>query len=109
MECLKTIRASTSDGRRKGKRKSTSQDMDKDVVKKKKPVYSGFKQPTLIEQLKYILAEYPDGGQILKELIQNAEDAGARTMGILLDERRLNRTDETSPAQYKKFFQIILA
>ncbi|XP_052814238.1 sacsin-like [Mya arenaria] len=79
--------------------------MEADVVKKKKPVISSFKQPTVIEQLKYILAEYPDGGQILKELIQNAEDAGARTMGILLDERRLNRTDETSPAQCKKFFQ----
>ncbi|XP_052812994.1 sacsin-like [Mya arenaria] len=79
--------------------------MEADVVKKKKPVISSFKQPTVIEQLKYILAEYPDGGQILKELIQNAEDAGARTMGILLDERRLNRTDETSPAQCKKYFQ----
>ncbi|WAR11142.1 SACS-like protein [Mya arenaria] len=40
--------------------------MEADVVKKKKPVISSFKQPTVIEQLKYILAEYPDGGQILK-------------------------------------------
>ncbi|WAR11117.1 SACS-like protein [Mya arenaria] len=58
--------ASTSDGRQKRKRKSTNQDMEVDVVKKKKPIISSFKQPTVIEQLKYILAEYPDGGQILK-------------------------------------------
>ncbi|XP_052814231.1 sacsin-like [Mya arenaria] len=97
--------ASTSGGKKKRKRKSTSQVMETDVVQKKKPVFSSFQRPTLIEQLKYILAEYPDGGQILKELIQNADDAGARTMDILLDARRVNREDESSHAQYTKFFQ----
>jgi len=32
--------------------------------------------PTLIKQLRKILDQYPDDGQILKEVIQNAEDAG---------------------------------
>jgi hypothetical protein len=36
-------------------------------VKKKKNIrYSEMKQPPLIKQLKGILSEYPDGGQILK-------------------------------------------
>lgn len=42
-------------------------------------------QPTLIQQLRKILDEYPDDGQILKELIQNAEDAGAKQVKFLYD------------------------
>ncbi|CAH3024921.1 unnamed protein product, partial [Porites evermanni] len=42
-------------------------------------------QPSLIEQLKKILDQYPDDGQILKELIQNAEDAGASQVKFLHD------------------------
>ncbi|XP_067047063.1 sacsin-like [Acropora muricata] len=45
----------------------------------------GLIQPTLIQQLKKILDEYPDDGQILKELIQNAEDAGATQVKFLHD------------------------
>ncbi|XP_074651417.1 sacsin-like isoform X2 [Tubulanus polymorphus] len=47
----------------------------------------GIKQPTLVESLKRILDEYPDDGQILKELIQNAEDASASTIQFLYDEQ----------------------
>ncbi|CAH3193173.1 unnamed protein product, partial [Porites evermanni] len=45
-------------------------------------------QPTLIQQLKIILDQYPDDGQILKvrnELIQNAEDARATQVKFLHD------------------------
>ncbi|XP_067020991.1 sacsin-like [Acropora muricata] len=42
-------------------------------------------QPSLIQQLRKILDEYPDDGQILKELIQNAEDAGATKVKFLHD------------------------
>lgn len=42
-------------------------------------------QPSLIQQLRTILDQYPDDGQILKELIQNAEDANARRVKFLHD------------------------
>lgn len=47
----------------------------------------GIVQPSLIQQLKSILDQYQDDGQILKELIQNAEDARATEVKFLLDER----------------------
>uniref|UniRef100_A0A3Q3VU54 Uncharacterized protein n=1 Tax=Mola mola TaxID=94237 RepID=A0A3Q3VU54_MOLML len=42
--------------------------------------------PPLVEFLKDILRRYPEGGQILKELIQNAEDAGATEVKFMYDE-----------------------
>ncbi|XP_050739330.1 sacsin-like isoform X8 [Eriocheir sinensis] len=39
--------------------------------------YSTFEWPTVVGQLHNILSQYPDNGQIIKELVQNAEDAGA--------------------------------
>lgn len=42
--------------------------------------------PPLVDFLKDILRRYPEGGQILKELIQNAEDAGATEVKFLYDE-----------------------
>ncbi|XP_061072913.1 sacsin isoform X2 [Conger conger] len=42
--------------------------------------------PPLVEFLKDILRRYPEGGQILKELIQNAEDAGATAVKFMYDE-----------------------
>ncbi|KAM9602483.1 sacsin isoform 2-T4 [Morphnus guianensis] len=42
--------------------------------------------PPLVDFLKDILRRYPEGGQILKELIQNAEDAGATEVRFLYDE-----------------------
>ncbi|XP_022809377.1 sacsin-like [Stylophora pistillata] len=42
-------------------------------------------RPTLIQQLRKILDQYPDDGQILKELIQNAEDACASRVKFLHD------------------------
>uniref|UniRef100_A0A673H7M1 Sacsin-like n=1 Tax=Sinocyclocheilus rhinocerous TaxID=307959 RepID=A0A673H7M1_9TELE len=47
----------------------------------------GATSPPFIDYLKEILRRYPDGGQILKELIQNADDAGASTVVFIHDER----------------------
>uniref|UniRef100_A0A669B8B5 Sacsin/Nov domain-containing protein n=1 Tax=Oreochromis niloticus TaxID=8128 RepID=A0A669B8B5_ORENI len=43
--------------------------------------------PPIIDYLKDILRRYPDGGQILKELIQNADDARATEVVFIHDER----------------------
>ncbi|KAH0626431.1 hypothetical protein JD844_001402, partial [Phrynosoma platyrhinos] len=45
------------------------------------------RSPPVLEYLQSILRKYPDGGQILKELIQNADDAGAEEVILLYDER----------------------
>ncbi|CAM4607985.1 unnamed protein product [Leuciscus chuanchicus] len=47
----------------------------------------GATSPPFIDYLKEILRRYPDGGQILKELIQNADDAGASRVVFIHDER----------------------
>ncbi|XP_071110646.1 sacsin-like [Haliotis cracherodii] len=49
--------------------------------------FSSMRLPSLIKQLKVVLDQYPDDGQILKELIQNAEDADATEVKILYDGR----------------------
>ncbi|RMX40564.1 hypothetical protein pdam_00016575, partial [Pocillopora damicornis] len=48
----------------------------------------GQRRPPLTHILKSILERYPDGGQILKEIIQNADDAGATKVSFLLDSRQ---------------------
>ncbi|XP_040280413.1 sacsin-like isoform X2 [Bufo bufo] len=48
--------------------------------------------PPFLIQLQNILRKYPDGGQILKELIQNADDAKASEITFIYDERE-NGTD----------------
>ncbi|XP_041369756.1 sacsin-like [Gigantopelta aegis] len=52
--------------------------------------YSCMRLPNLIAQLKSILDQYSDNGQILKELVQNAEDARAREVHIIYDARNCN-------------------
>ncbi|XP_056009880.1 sacsin-like isoform X2 [Ostrea edulis] len=42
--------------------------------------YHAYRRNTLLEELQSILHEYPDNEQIIKELLQNAEDAGARVV-----------------------------
>uniref|UniRef100_A0A8W8HXQ4 Sacsin n=1 Tax=Magallana gigas TaxID=29159 RepID=A0A8W8HXQ4_MAGGI len=67
--------------------------------------YSGMIQPPLIKQLQTILSEYPDDGQILKEIIQNAEDAGASEMKILYDGRPAVQEPSTKKAPFRKYFK----
>ncbi|KAK3583510.1 hypothetical protein CHS0354_026096 [Potamilus streckersoni] len=63
----------------------------------------GLKQPPLIQQLRKILYDYQDDA-LLKEIIQNADDAGATEVKLVYDGRRINRKcDERFP--FRKFFQ----
>ncbi|XP_034741418.1 sacsin [Etheostoma cragini] len=57
--------------------------------KTKKKSRSGFgaTAPPFIDYLQDILRRYPDGGQILKELIQNADDGKATEVVFIHDER----------------------
>ncbi|XP_045909612.1 sacsin [Micropterus dolomieu] len=56
-------------------------------AKKKTRAAFGATAPPFIDYLKDILRRYPDGGQILKELIQNADDAKATEVVFIHDER----------------------
>ncbi|XP_075022343.1 sacsin-like [Calonectris borealis] len=48
--------------------------------------------PIFLDYLHSILQKYPDGGQILKELVQNADDAGANEVVFVSDEREFDVT-----------------
>ncbi|CAL1581563.1 unnamed protein product [Knipowitschia caucasica] len=54
---------------------------------KKKHRGFGPTAPPFLDYLKDILRRYPDGGQILKELIQNADDANATEVRFIHDDR----------------------
>ncbi|XP_053295044.1 sacsin [Pleuronectes platessa] len=56
-------------------------------TKKKARTSFGATAPPFIDYLKDILRRYPDGGQILKELIQNADDGQATEVVFIHDER----------------------
>jgi hypothetical protein len=55
---------------------------------RREPKRFGTQIPPLTKTIKDILERYPDGGQILKELIQNADDAGASCVKFLVDPRK---------------------
>jgi len=42
---------------------------------------------TFTRRLQAILQDYPEGGQIIKELLQNADDAQSKNVKIILDYR----------------------
>nr|XP_045603567.1 sacsin-like [Procambarus clarkii] len=52
-------------------------------------VCSAIEIPTVVGLLRNILTQYPDNGQIIKELVQNAEDAGATEVEVVHDTRRV--------------------
>lgn len=56
-------------------------------AKKKSRTSFGATAPPYIDYLQDILRRYPEGGQILKELIQNADDAKATDVVFIHDER----------------------
>ncbi|CAL4135262.1 unnamed protein product, partial [Meganyctiphanes norvegica] len=45
--------------------------------------HSEIEVPTVVGLIRNILTQYPDSGQILKELIQNAEDARATQVEVV--------------------------
>ncbi|XP_078000240.1 sacsin-like [Glandiceps talaboti] len=53
----------------------------------------GQEVPPLYIYLKRILDKYPEGGQILKEIIQNADDAGATEVKFLYDNTEYPQTN----------------
>ncbi|XP_068097871.1 sacsin-like [Hyperolius riggenbachi] len=58
--------------------------------------------PPFLIQLQNILRKYPDGGQILKELIQNADDAKASEVIFIYDEREYGKD-----SLYSKKLQVV--
>ncbi|CAC5385934.1 unnamed protein product [Mytilus coruscus] len=78
--------------------------MAEDVLE---PEFEGIIRNTLIEDLSKILYTYSNDGEILKELIQNAEDAGADKIAILYDERNsnLNAKRIKQDLSYSKYFE----
>ncbi|XP_078314702.1 sacsin-like [Crassostrea virginica] len=67
--------------------------------------YEGISKPPILRQLKNILAQYPDGSQIIRELVQNAEDAGARTFKIFYKEGYCEPNPGSSDSRYAKYFR----
>ncbi|KAL5005115.1 hypothetical protein ScPMuIL_018571 [Solemya velum] len=64
--------------------------------------YSGMQVPPFRKQLQRILSEYPDGDQIIKEIIQNADDAEATEMKICY-EPSVIRPDPT--VSWSRYFE----
>ncbi|XP_072035532.1 sacsin-like [Amphiura filiformis] len=62
----------------------------------------GQRTPPLTVYLQRILDKYPDGGQILKELVQNADDAGARRVIFMFDQTQY-ATDSLCSQELSKF------
>lgn len=52
----------------------------------------------LTATIRNILRNYPEGTAILKELVQNADDAGARTISFCLDKRIYGTEKLPSPS-----------
>jgi sacsin len=57
-------------------------------------VQSFTQREKLTKRLNSILKEYPNGTQIFRELLQNADDASATQFRILLDERSITSTSQ---------------
>ena len=51
----------------------------------------------LTARIREILLNYPEGNSVAKELIQNADDAGARVISFCLDERHHGTTSLLGP------------
>ncbi|KAL5004239.1 hypothetical protein ScPMuIL_017695 [Solemya velum] len=76
------------------------EDCDEDSDEDSDEEYSGMRLPTLLKQLQTILREYPDGGQIIKEIVQNADDAGATEMKICFESCHIKPDPENRRSKY---------
>nr|XP_022329313.1 sacsin-like [Crassostrea virginica] len=79
-----------------------SDDVDRNQVDSD---YEGICKPPILRQLRNILDQYPDGSQIIRELVQNAEDAGARTFKIFYKEGNPETHPRTSGSGYNRYFK----
>ena len=59
---------------------------------------NGLVQPSLVDDIKAILETYPDDDQILKELVQNADDAKATEVNFIWDETQYGTATLIDPA-----------
>ncbi|XP_053379066.1 sacsin-like [Mercenaria mercenaria] len=64
----------------------------------------GILQPTILEHIKKILREYRNDVQIIKELVQNADDAGASEMKILYQGKCIN-PEVDGETKFRKFLR----
>ncbi|MCE9529704.1 MAG: hypothetical protein K8T89_00975 [Planctomycetes bacterium] len=54
--------------------------------------------PSLTHQIRELIHDYPEGVGIVKELVQNADDAGARTLRLVVDYRSHPNAQLPSPS-----------
>ncbi|XP_056019904.1 sacsin-like isoform X1 [Ostrea edulis] len=66
--------------------------------------YEGLDEPPIRRQLQNILQQYPDGPQIIRELVQNAEDAEASAFKVMLCEKDHLGPGDFHP-MYRKIFE----
>ncbi|KAL2067567.1 hypothetical protein VTL71DRAFT_1992 [Oculimacula yallundae] len=67
------------------------------------PIGSNAQKQRLTTALKNICRDYPAGGTVIRELLQNADDAGATEVKFVLDDRTYPKEDLIHPslAQYQ--------
>ena len=62
-------------------------------------------------RLRDILSQYPDSTQLVKELLQNAEDARASCFRLIIDRRRLGTStlleESLAPYQVYECFALV--
>ena len=54
-------------------------------------------EESLTQRLRHVLDLYPEGNGIVYELLQNADDAGARTVKVVLSRRHFASTSLIGP------------
>ncbi|XP_063598910.1 sacsin-like [Penaeus indicus] len=68
-------------------------------------VYNTIDLPTVVGLLKNILTQYPDNGQIIKELVQNGEDAGATQVIAVYDTREFGPVPPAEGVDIQRFIK----
>ncbi|XP_052093808.1 sacsin-like [Mytilus californianus] len=102
-------------GQRSGGNMMQSEDEEEGEGEEKKvglPTHHGrgrkINRPCLLTQLQSILRKYPNDAQILREMIQNAEDAGAKIMKIFYDNRFITPNGSIEIKHYFKSPGILI-
>ncbi|KAH8668095.1 hypothetical protein BGZ60DRAFT_451451 [Tricladium varicosporioides] len=69
------------------------------------PIRNNSQFQSLLNALKNICRDYPAGGGVLRELLQNADDAGATVVRFVLDERTHPSTKLFGPGEILEKYQ----